>query len=207
MRITDITRPLSDATVPYPGDLPPRFVQEDRGPYLISELRLSSHSGTHIDAPVHYLKEGPAIDEIPLASLIGPCRVLDVTGAGSAIDPPALEGRTKGARRILLKTAASGSSAFREDYPALTPAAARYLTGERVICIGIDSFSIEAFAGDGSVHRELLGRGCSIIELLDLAGVAEGEYTLAALPLRLAGLDGAPARVVLLDGEGCESWT
>jgi arylformamidase len=82
--------------------------------------------------------------------------------------------------------------------------AAQYLTKTGTHCVGIDSFSIEAFDCDGSVHRELLGHGCLIIELLDLSRVPEGDYTLVALPLRLTGLDGAPARVILLDEDGCE---
>ena len=82
--------------------------------------------------------------------------------------------------------------------------AAQYLTKAGVLCVGIDSFSIEAFVCDGSVHRELLSHGCIIIELLDLSRVTEGDYTLFALPLRLTGLDGAPARVILLDNKGRE---
>jgi arylformamidase len=71
-------------------------------------------------------------------------------------------------------------------------------------CVGIDSPSIESYECDGAVHRELLSRGCIIIELLDLSHVEEGDYTLVALPLRFTGLDGSPARVVLLDENGCE---
>jgi arylformamidase len=205
MKIIDITRPLSsDGSGAYPGDTAPQFTQRDAGLYLISDIRLSSHSGTHIDAPVHYLKSGPTIDTVPLSRLVGPCRVLDLTGAGPAIDRPHLAGRIGGASRILLKTPFSGCPAFAEDYPALTLDAARYLTENGVVCVGIDSFSIEAFVCDGSVHRELQRHGCLIIELLDLSQVREGDYTLVALPLRLTGLDGAPARVILLDNEGSE---
>jgi len=204
MHIIDITRPLSGDSVVYPGDTPPSFKQEDRGLYLISEFRMNTHSGTHIDAPVHYLKSGPAIDAVPLSHLVGPCRVLDVSDAGPEIHASVLEGRIGGAPRILLKTPFSGSTSFREDYPSLTIDAAKYLISMGALCVGIDSFSIEAFVCDGSVHRELLSHGCIVIELLDLSRVPEGDYTLFALPLRLAGLDGAPARVILLDIEGCE---
>jgi arylformamidase len=204
MHIIDITRPLSGDSVVYPGDTPPYFTQEDRGLYLISELRMNSHSGTHIDAPVHYLKTGPTVDAIPLSHLIGPCRILDVSGAGPEIDASYLKGRIEGASRIILKTAFSECTAFREDYPSLTRDAAEYLTKTGALCVGIDSFSIEAFVCDGSVHRELLSHGCIIIELLDLSRVTEGDYTLFALPLRLTGLDGAPARVILLDNKGRE---
>ena len=115
-----------------------------------------------------------------------------------------LKGKAEGATRILLKTAFSGCTSFREDYPSLTLDAAQYLTKAGVLCVGIDSFSIEAFICDGSVHRELLSHGCIIIELLDLSRVTEGDYSLFALPLRLTGLDGAPARVILLDDKGRE---
>jgi arylformamidase len=204
MMIIDITRPLSGDSLVYPGDTPPRFTQEDRGLYLISELRMNTHSGTHIDAPVHYLKSGPTIDAVPLSHLVGPCRVLDISGADPEINASVLNGRIEGATRILLKTAFSGCTSFREDYPSLTMDAAQYLTRTGALCVGIDSFSIEAFVCDGSVHRELLSHGCIIIELLDLSRVPEGDYILFALPLRLTGLDGAPARVILLNKEGCE---
>ncbi|MFA5238030.1 MAG: cyclase family protein [Methanoregula sp.] len=201
MKIIDITRTLSETTVAYPGDTPVQFSQRDAGLYLVSELCMSSHSGTHIDAPVHYLKTGDTIDTVPLDHLIGPCRVIDVTGAGNAITAAALNGRLGDAKRILLKTAFSGETQFREDYPHLTGDAADLLSQSGVLAVGIDSFSIEASVCDGSVHRTLLGHRCIIIELLDLSTVNEGEYGMAALPLRLAGLDGAPARVVLMQNE------
>jgi len=202
MKIIDITRPLSDKTVSYPGDMPPQFSQRDAGLYLISELVMNSHSGTHIDAPVHYLKTGDTIDAIPLDHVIGPCRVIDVSSAGSEITSADLSGRLGTSKRILLRTKFSAERRFREDYPHLTSDAAELLSANGILSVGIDSFSIEAFVCDGSVHRELLGHGCIIIELLDLSGVIEGDYEMAALPLRLAGLDGAPARVVLMQKDG-----
>lgn len=198
MKIIDITRPLSGSTVAYPGDEPPVFTQHDQGQYLISDIHMNSHSGTHIDAPVHYLKTGDTIDTISLSRLVGPCRVLDVSRAGREITTSFIRGRIEGVSRILLKTAFSAYSTFREDYPSLTRDAAQYLIKNGVKCVGIDSFSIEAFVCDGAVHRELLGNGCIIIELLDLSSVEEGDYTIVALPLRLSGLDGSPARVILI---------
>jgi arylformamidase len=203
MKILDITRPLSGTAVAYPGDIPPVFTQHDQRQYLISDLRMNSHSGTHIDAPVHYLKTGDTIDTISLSRLVGPCRVLDVSKEGRTIGAPALSGRIDGISRVLLKTAFSSCTSFREDYPSLTREAAHYLVKNGVECVGIDSFSIEAFVCDGSVHRELLGNGCIIIELLDLSAVREGDYTLVALPLRLSGLDGSPARAILLHDGVC----
>jgi len=202
MKMIDVTRSLTKDMLVYPGDIPPSFIQEDRGPYLISELHMSSHTGTHIDAPAHYLKNGDTIDRIPLDRIIGSCRVIDVSGAkGSSITAADLEGKLRGVKRLLLKTWFSGRYAFTEDYPSLSCDAAYYITDNGIECVGIDSPSIESFNGDGSVHRRLLGNGCIIIELLDLSEVPEGDYTMVALPLRLTGLDGSPARVILMGQE------
>jgi arylformamidase len=199
MKIHDISRPLFRDDIVYPGDIAPSFRQEDKDLYLISDLSMSSHAGTHIDAPVHYLKTGMTVDEIPLDALIGPCRVTDVRDAGSEITASHIKKLVTGTERLLLRTEFSGKKAFAPDYPHLTPDAARALTRCGMKCIGIDTPSIEACPCDGSVHRELLSHGCIIIELLDLSGIPEGTYDLIALPLRLSGVDGAPARVVLFE--------
>ena len=204
VKIIDITRPLSEGILIYPGDSAPVFRQSDHGNYLITDLNLSTHTGTHIDAPVHYLKMGDTIDTIPLSHVIGMCRVLDVTGAGTSITANHLKGRLDGIERLLLKTSFSGTDRFEENFPSLTAGAACLITGYDMKCVGIDSPSIESYESDGTVHRELLSHGCIIIELLDLSNVEEGDYILVALPLRFTGLDGSPARVVLLDTNGCE---
>jgi len=204
VKIIDITRPLSEGILIYPGDVPPVFRQEVHEHYLITGLHLSTHTGTHIDAPVHYLKTGDTIDTIPLSHVMGRCRVLDVTRAGTSITSEHLKGRLDGIDRLLLKTSFSNTDRFEENYPSLTDDAARLITGCGMKCVGIDSPSIESYECDGTVHRELLSRGCIIIELLDLSKVEEGDYTLVALPLRFTGLDGSPARVVLLEDNGGE---
>ena len=204
MKIFDISRPLSEDVLIYPGDVPPTFHQENRGQYLVSDLHLSSHTGTHIDAPSHYLKTGDTIDTVPLSCLIGKCRVLDVTGAGTTITADHLEGRLDGVSRFLLKTSFSGTDRFNEIYPALALDAAHMITVCGMNCVGIDTPSIESYGCDGSVHRKLLSCKCIIIELLDLSDVEEGDYDMVALPLRLKGLDGSPARVVLIERNGEE---
>ena len=198
MEFFDITRLLSGEILVYPGDMKPSFRQRDEGKYLISDLHMSTHTGTHIDAPVHYLKSGDTIDTIPLINLIGRCRVVDVSGAGSNITAEQLDGKIDNTPRLLLKTFFSGQNQFVENYPSLSFDAARLITGKGICCVGIDSPSIESYLCDGTVHRELLGKGCIIIELLDLSAVPEGDYDMIALPLRLEGLDGSPARVVLM---------
>jgi arylformamidase len=185
----------------YSDDLRPAFRQHNRGKYLISDIQMSTHTGTHIDAPVHYLKSGDTIDNIPLTHLIGNCRVLDLHAAGRMITPDHLNGRIGGVKRLLLKTSFSDIDRFVEDYPSLNLDSAMCITRNGIHCVGIDSPSIESFHSDGSVHRELLGHGCAIIELLDLSQVKGGDYKMIALPLRLRGLDGSPARVILCTKE------
>jgi arylformamidase len=208
MKIIDITRPLSEDILIYPGDKRPVFRQVDRGHYLISDLQMSTHTGTHIDAPFHYLKTGDTIDSIPLSHIIGKCRVIDMTRAGTCITSHHLKGRLDGVHRLLLKTSFSAKDCFDENFPSLTADAARLITGSDMKCIGIDSPSIESYNCDGTVHRELLSKGCIIIELLNLSNVGEGDYILVALPLPFTGLDGSPARVVLIENNratiGCE---
>jgi len=199
--ILDITRPLGVGVPLYPGDVKPVFRRVERDGYTCTDLRLTTHTGTHLDAPSHYLSDRATVDRIPLHQLMGKARVLDMDDAGDAITAASLSGKLHGEKRILIRTRASGASSFGPEFPHLAPDAARLLAGAGVLVVGIDSPSIEAPGGDGSVHRELLGSGISILELLDLSGVAEGEYFMVALPLRLEGLDGSPARVILFGNE------
>ena len=195
VRQIDVTRVLSPAVVTYPGDIEPRVEKQDTGDYLISSLSLSSHSGTHVDAPDHYLRNGRTVDKLPLGLLIGPCRVIETQA--TAIGPEVFEGRLHGVTRLLIKTWFSRRTRFVAPFPALTPEAARLLAAAGVRVVGTDGPSIEPDGSDGSVHRTLLADGGVVIELLDLSDVAEGDYRLIALPLRIRDGDGAPARVVL----------
>lgn len=203
----DVTRELSEDIPVYPGDIEPRFSQEDCGQYLLTGLQLSSHSGTHIDAPSHYLKNDESIDRVPIKALIGPCRVIEVSGTPGEITNDQLKGRIEGASRIIFKTGCNFQGLFDPDYVSLGISAAKSLSAGGIIVVGIDSPSIEKYHGNGDVHRELLGNGIVVIEFLDLATVPEGDYIMVALPLRLRGLDGSPARVVLIRPglPGCNS--
>lgn len=197
MKWHDVSRPLEENMLVFPGDLVPAFHQEKQNHYLISTLHLSSHTGTHIDAPSHYVAGGASIDCIPLDSLIGSCRIIDLKDCGTDITKKDLVGRTGTAQRLLLKTWFSGRHRFEEHFPSLSIDAAEYLVSRKTRCVGIDSPSIESFHCDGSVHRKLLGAGCLVLELLDLSGTDPGEFEMIALPLRLKGLDGSPARVLV----------
>ncbi|MDD1716575.1 MAG: cyclase family protein, partial [Methanolinea sp.] len=180
----DITRPVKEGMVVYPGDIIPRIVQEDHGRYVLSCLRMSTHTGTHIDAPCHYLKGAPSVDRIPMEKLAGLCRVVEAARGSPEIKEEELSGYLEETDRILLKTPFSKKVEFEEEYPGLSPDAAVAIADAGVLCVGIDSPSIEPFSGDGQVHRTLLSHGVVIIELLDLAAVPPGEYWMVALPLR-----------------------
>ncbi|MDD1672955.1 MAG: cyclase family protein, partial [Methanomicrobiales archaeon] len=134
--------------------------------------------------------------------LIGPCLVLDMRGSPMRIEPHHVIPRMKKHTRILLHTTASEKGNFGEEFSHLSLQTAQALTDRGIVCVGIDSPSIEEYPGDGSVHRALLSRNTVIIELLDLSDVDEGSYWLVALPLRLQGREGAPARVILCRSAG-----
>jgi arylformamidase len=197
--IHDITRPIGPGCVVYPGDTVPLFREEDSGQYRTTEIVMSSHSGTHIDAPAHYFSSGRTVDAIPFSALMGRCRVIDCSGSGEVITAADLAQKTGGAGRILIRTSFSGKQEFDEHFPALSPDAAHFIAGEGIVCIGTDAPSIEGYGCSGEVHRTLLSQGIVIIELLDLSGVEEGDYNMIALPLRLKGADGAPCRVLLFE--------
>ena len=207
-RVHDVSRPLRDGGTIYPGDPEIAFrthASIDRGdPANVSALALGSHSGTHVDAPSHFIRGGSPVDRIPLVRLIGPAAVLNLPtslAVVGAADLARLDFR--GQRRVLLRTrnsAAAAKAGFSPDYCALAPDGAGYLIDRGIELIGIDALSIEPFgADDFAVHHLLLKRGVVIVEGLDLSSIAAGVYQFVCLPLRLEGLDGAPARAVLIE--------
>jgi arylformamidase len=201
----DVTVPVRTGMVCWPDDPPvrvDRVSDVDRGDEAtVSRLSLGAHTGTHVDAPAHFLRGGAGVDAIPIDATVGPARVVLLPGVGAigpdqlaAIEPVAGE-------RILLHTDNSAlwrSDRFSKRYAHLTTAAAELLVDRRVRTIGIDYLSIEAFGAPGHpAHRVLLAAGVCILEGLDLSAVDPGDYDLVCLPLRVAGADGAPARAVL----------
>ena len=161
----------------------------------ISRLDLGVHTGTHVDAPLHFVEGGAAVDVLELDVLVGPARVLDLTGA-QRLDATALEDAEL-SERILLKTRNSQlweRETFSDESIALTGDAAQHLVDAGVRLVGIDYLSI----GDEEAHQVLLGAGVVPVEGLDLRGVEPGEYQLVCAPLKLVGSDGAPARALLI---------
>ena len=204
-KLIDVTVPLSPGVPTFPGD--PRYAMEfahkmsDGKPYNVAHLHMGAHSGTHVDAPFHFLANGATVEQLSLDILMGPARVLEIP-VPDAIDRFDLEKfDLRGTVRLLFKTRNSGTlrtPEFREDFVHLTEGAARYLVAAGVMLVGIDYLSVEKFGStDFPVHHVLLSAGVVIVEGLDLSQVDPGVYEMACLPLRLVGADGAPARVVL----------
>lgn len=203
-RIHDVTVPLAAGMSTYPGD--PPFVLESvqrlgDAPYELSRLALSTHTGTHVDAPSHFIPGGASVDQLPLEILLGKARVVEllVREQVGRADLEALDLRDD--LRVLLKTRMSGQllkPGYHQDHVHLSEDAALYLAQAGIKLVGIDYLSVDRFGStDFPAHRALLGAGVIVLEGLDLSEVEPGEYEMACLPLRIAGGDGAPARVVL----------
>jgi arylformamidase len=204
--IYDITRTLSAQTPVYPGD-PPVVIQPvaqiARGDACnVSSISMSVHAGTHIDAPRHYADGATGIDALDLHALIGPARVVSLY-AQSEITPEALCSALPGTLcglAVLIHTHASEAQGtqFDPSYAPLTPQAAEWLGRAGARLIGTDAPSVDAAdSSDLPTHKTCQRAGILIIENLLLRGVPDGDYELIALPLKIAGADGAPARVVL----------
>ncbi|MFN2566401.1 MAG: cyclase family protein [Gemmatimonadaceae bacterium] len=205
----DASATLDPARTPvYEGDAPMRFdflKDMRKGDVLtLSAYSLGAHSGTHIDAPMHFVLGGASIDRVPLEPLIGPARVIDIPDNVQAIDAAELGRHAwRGARRVIFRTRSSvrgwmHSPTFHRDFAYIAPDAAQLLADAGVQLVGIDYISAEQFGAPAPrAHRILLGKGIPIVEGLALVGVRGGEYDLIVLPMKVAGHEGAPARAVL----------
>lgn len=203
----DISVPLVDGGAVYPGNPDIRIAPQQEiakgGSSNVSSLAFGSHTGTHVDAPRHMIEGAMAIDELPLEVLMGPAMLVAFDDTVMAVGEQNLRlHELKGHTRILIKTRNSKfvrDREFRRDYTYLAPDGARYLASLGVKLVGVDYFSVEQYhSGHHATHLTLLEREIVIVEGLDLSLPPMGPYELRVLPLRLAGLDGAPARAVLI---------
>lgn len=203
----DVSVPISNGAAVYPGNPEVRISPQQEiakgGSSNVSSLSFGSHTGTHVDAPKHMFDDGESVDKLPLDVLMGPAVLVDVGAKCMAVGAKELElHELKGHKRILIKTRNSSfirETEFRKDYTYLAPDGAEYLLSLGVKLVGVDYLSIEQFhSGHHRTHDALLRSGVVIVEGLDLSVPAPGPYELRVLPLRLAGLDGAPARAVLV---------
>jgi len=205
----DVTATLDPATTPvYEGDAPMKFeflkdMRKGDG-FTLSVYSLGAHSGTHIDAPMHFVRDGAPIDRVPLEPLIGPARVIDIADSVQAIDAAELDRHPwRGAQRVIFRTRSSlrgwmSSSTFHRDFAYIAPDAAQLLADAGVQLVGIDYISAEQFGAPAPrTHRILLGKGIPIVEGLALEGVRAGDYDLIVLPMKVGGHEGAPARAIM----------
>ncbi len=168
-----------------------------------STIKFNLHTGTHIDAPFHMIDQGETVEKLDLNKLITKCRVLDMTHVVGRISQKNLINfEIKKDEFILFKTKNSYSEIYEEDTIFLDSTGAKFLAELSVSGVGIDSLGIERSQPDHSTHKILMEHGIIILEGLRLKDVPQGEYFMCALPLKLQGTDGAPARVILIDGLG-----
>ncbi len=202
----DVSVPLRDGMVHWPGDPAchiKRVVSMEEGAVCnLTHLSMSAHTGTHMDAPRHFIADGMTMEQMPLEPVIGRCRVfeLDCEDQITADDLKKLKIAPR--QRVLFKTRNSTRSwamnKFDKDFVSIRADAAQYLVEQGVVTVGVDYLSIGGFNKDGvETHQIMLGAGIWVIEGLNLAEIKPGYYELICLPLKLEGADGAPCRVVL----------
>lgn len=207
-RLIDISMPLRNGMPGFPGDPPfrrRRFARFSRGdPADTSELAMSAHGGTHVDAPRHMLRrDSRGIDAMGLDPFFGPARVFHLPRARILNASALARLDWRGVARVLFRTRNSArwrrGERFFPDFTGISPDGAAFLARRRLRLVGIDSLSVEPFRTVGfPAHRILLERGIALLEGLLLDGVAPGDYTLCAAPLAISRSDGAPARAFLV---------
>jgi arylformamidase len=213
MAIHDISLPISESLIVWPGDAPIRITHAshlDRGDVAtVTRLDMGAHTGTHVDAPAHFIPGGCGVDSLDLHVLTGPALVVHAPKA-NALSAGVLAGLPipPGTRRVLFRTRNSDRWArggrelapeFRTDFVAITEDGARWLVERGVRLVGVDYLSVGPFDGLVATHQILLRAGVVAVEGLNLSEVTPGLYRLVCLPLKIVGGDGAPARAILID--------
>jgi arylformamidase len=211
MRIYDISVPVAPGETPvFPGDPGievTSFHSIERGDAAnVTALNFGAHTGTHVDAPAHFIEGARPVWSLPLETLAGEARVVEIEADARAVEASHVtDEAVAGATRVLFKTRNSSfwddpRGRFREDFTYVSPGAARALVSRGVRLVGLDYLSVEKFGSGGfETHMTLLSSGVVIVEGLDLRAVAPGLYELVCLPLKIAAGsgDGAPARAIL----------
>jgi len=199
MEIIDVSVSIRPGMVTYPGDPEVRLERvasiSDGSPANLSRLDFGVHSGTHIDAPLHFVEGAAGAEALPLDVLVGPCTVVEAPD----LSRQSVAATPLGVARVLFKTPNSelwSQDEFPEEFARLDGAAARLLVERGVKLVGVDWLSV----GDEEAHHILLEAGVVPIEGLDLRGADPGDYLLVAAPLKIERSDGAPARVLLVRG-------
>jgi arylformamidase len=207
-RIYDVSLSVKTGGLVYPGNPeiliePQQAISRGAGAN-VSRVSFGSHTGTHVDAAKHFFDDGQTVDEIPLDKLVGPARLVAVDDELKSVGAPDLKQfDLLGQKRVLIRTRNSSfnhETTFHQDYTFLAPDGAEYLVSLGVELVGVDYLSIEQFhSGHHRTHRTLLEKSVVIVEGLSLRDVPPGDYEFVCLPIKLEGLDGAPARALLID--------
>jgi arylformamidase len=209
MKTYDISLTITPTMAVWPGDPKPLFervskIEEGRNANG-SNMSMSVHTGTHVDAPYHFLQDGSTVEKMPLDVLIGRAYVAQLPDSVNVITPAELEAAAipPRTRRVLIRTRNSKywskePTKFQEDFVGVDAAAAEYLVKRGVKLIGIDYLSVAPYKNSKPTHITLLKAGLVILEGLNLSQVSRGRYNLICLPLKLEGRDGSPARAVLI---------
>ncbi|MGA8164534.1 MAG: O-acetyl-ADP-ribose deacetylase [Waddliaceae bacterium] len=208
-KVHDITLTISPDLPLWPGDTETtleRVLKIENGDGAnVTRMSMSAHTGTHVDAPCHFLPRGDSVDQLSLDILIGAAEVIEVPEADHLSAEIFRQAKlSQGAKRVLFKTRNSkkwikDSTEFCHDYAAITADGAEYLVERGIRLVGVDYLSVAPFAAIVPTHEILLKAGVIIVEGLNLSGVNAGDYTLYCLPLKIAHADGAPARAVLVE--------
>jgi arylformamidase len=201
VEIIDVSVAVSPSTVTWENESVPvieRVSSIEAGDgFNLSRLAFGVHTGTHVDAPSHFIDGGGAVESLPLKALMGPALVVDARDVVEEIGVELVERELgEGCERVVFSTRNSelwDEAGFTKDFVGISPQAASLLVERGVRLVGIDYLSV----GEPATHRELLSHGVILLEGLDLRGIKAGRYRLICLPLRLVGTDGAPARAVL----------
>ncbi|MDH3974998.1 MAG: cyclase family protein [Deltaproteobacteria bacterium] len=208
-KIYDISIPISESMIVWPGDGKVEISQLSHlskgDASTVSQIYMGSHTGTHVDAPSHFIAEGREADNLDLNLLTGPALVVDARGFESitarSLEKLSIPRKTK---RVLFLTKNSqfwseNESEFRKDFTAITEDGAHWLVSRGIGLIGIDYLSVAPFNNGIPTHKALLGNDVIIVEGLNLSGIEPGSYELVCLPLKISGIDGAPARAILIE--------
>ena len=212
MKIFDISLPINPRMAVWPGDPPVKLQQLSAIAHganaNVSQIEMSVHTGTHIDAPNHFIDSGKTIDELPLEKLIGQVLVMEIDHKVDIITESVLEKHPDGdllktAKKVLFKTRNSSlwkvhPTEFQSDYVGINKSGASYLAKMTLDLIGMDYLSVTSFTDTVEPHQILLAKGIIMLEGIDLSGVSGGLYQLYCLPLNIEGCDGAPARAILI---------
>ncbi|NLJ73394.1 MAG: cyclase family protein [Firmicutes bacterium] len=165
-----------------------------------TRVTMDMHTGTHIDAPLHFVYEGRTMDDISIEDLVRPVKVIDLTHVTDAIMPDDID--EKGIEKgdfVLLKTINSFQDILEKEFVYISHKAAQRLVEMGVNGVGLDALGVERDQPEHGTHMALLGAGVVIIEGLRLAHVPQGEYLMIAAPLKVVGVEAAPARVLLTE--------